>query len=309
MKNTRSHLSIVSGSNVGHALGDTELDDDAILQYWATWAGASGYRQRTIDEHLISLRAALRRTGKSILTMTRYDLIGDLGRADLAPATRQRYKSLFHGFWSWVQDEGFRLDCPAVRLPGVRVIKSEPNPVTTADLELLINSGIYAKTRMYALLYAYQGFRASEIAAVAGEGIDWDRQRILSVEGKGGKEVWRPIHPLVWAEARKYPRTGFWFPSPGRDKHVTGRNVSSVLSKAMRRAGITGHRPHNLRGWYATELSAAGAPTAVVAAGLRHADMQSVSRYLAVAHSDISAAQQRLPEVRVPDRTPRARAA
>lgn len=303
------HLSLVSESVGDHSRGVNDLDDDAILEYWSTWAAASGYRQRTIDEHLISLRATLRRTGKGVLSMTRYDLIRDLGRSNIAPATRQRYKSLFHGFWSWVQDEGLRPDCPAVRLPSVRVIKSEPNPVGTADLELLINSGIYAKTRMYVLLYAYQGYRASEIAAVSGESIDWTRRRILSVEGKGGKEVWRPIHPLVWTEAQKYPREGYWFPSPGGTGHITGRNVSSVLSKAMSRAGITGHRPHNLRGWYATELSASGAATAVVAAGLRHSDMQSVTRYLAVPHSDISAAQERLPVVQVPARTPRARAA
>lgn len=285
------------------------MDDDAILAYWATYAGASGYRQRTIDEHLISLRATFRRTGKGVLSMTRYDLIADLGRAGLAPATRARYRSLFHGFWSWVQDEGFRLDCPAVRLPIVRVQKAEPNPVTTADLELLINSGIYAKTRMYVLLYAYQGFRASEIAALSGEAIDWERRRILSVDGKGGKEVWRPLHPLVWQEAQKYPRKGVWFPSPDHSGHVTGRNVSNVLGKAMRRAGIIGHRPHNLRGWYATELSASGAPTAVVAAGLRHSDMQSVDRYLAVPQAAIANAQAQLPTIAVPERTARRRAA
>ena len=241
--------------------------------------------------------------------MTRYDLIGDLGRPGLAPATRARYRSLYHGFWTWVQDEGFRLDCPAARLPSVHIPKAEPNPVTTADLEILINSGIYAKTRMYVLLYAYQGFRASEIAAVAGESIDWRSQRILSVDGKGGKEVWRPIHPLVWAEAQKYPREGVWFPSPNHTGHVTGQNVSNVLGKAMRRAGLIGHRPHNLRGWYATELSASGAPTAVVAAGLRHSDMQSVDRYLAVPQAAIMEAQSRLPEVQIPTRVERRRAA
>lgn len=285
------------------------MDDDAILAYWTTYAKASGYRPRTVKEHTISLRATLRRTGKTILTMTRFDLIGDLGREGISPATRQHYKSLFHGFWTWVQDEGFRPDCPAVRLPRVRVIKSETTPVETADLELLINSGIYARTRMYVLLYAYQGYRASEIAVVSGDSVDWERRRILSVGGKGGKEVWRPIHPIVWTEAQKYPRTGYWFSSPYADGPITGRNVSSVLSGAMKRAGITGHRPHNMRAWYATELNRAGASTAVVAAGLRHTDMQSVTRYLSVQNDAIAAAQALLPSISVPDQTPRRRAA
>ncbi|MGW9021249.1 tyrosine-type recombinase/integrase [Leucobacter chromiiresistens] len=291
-------------------IGENTLDDDAILAYWATFAMASGYRPRTIKEHTISLRATLRRTGKSILAMTRHDLIADLGRPDLAPATRQRYRSLFHGFWTWVQDEGFRPDNPAVRLPRVRVIKPEANPIETADLELLINSGIYAKTRMYVLLYAYQSYRAVEIAAVhGGRSIDWERQRILSVEGKGGKEVWRPIHPLVWEEAQKYPRDAHWFPSPNREGHITANNVSRVLGDAIRRAGITGHRPHNLRAWYATELGEAGAPTEVIAAGMRHSDLQSLPRYRRVSDSSIDAWQRALPTISVPDKTDRKRAA
>lgn len=286
------------------------MDDEAILAYWSAFASASGYRPRTLKEHLISLRATLRRTGKSILRMTRQDLIADLGREGLAPNTRQRYKSLFYGFWTWVQDEGFRMDNPAVRLPKVRVTRSEANPLETADLEILVNSGIYAKTRMYVLLYAYQGFRAVEIAAVhGGRGIDWERQRILSLGGKGGKEVWRPMHPVIWAEAQKYPRDDYWFPSPYKSGHVSANNVSRVLSDAIQRAGIRGHRPHNLRAWYATELGEAGAPTDVIAAGLRHSDLQSVPRYRKVPDKSIDEFQRRLPVISIPDQTPRKRAA
>lgn len=305
------HLSLVSERAQGGvtATGD-DMDDDAILAYWATYAAASGYRPRSLKEHNICIRALLRRTGKTILTMTRQDLIADLGRDGLRPATRQHYKSRYHGFWTWIQDEGFRLDNPAARLPRQRVVKSEANPLETEDIELLVNSGIYAKTRMYVLLYAYQGFRAVEIAAIhGGRGIDWRSQRILSVEGKGGKEVWRPMHPLVWAEARKYPRNAFWFPSPGRDGHITANNVSRVLGDALRRAGIVGHRPHNLRAWYATELGEAGAPTDVIAAGLRHSDLQSVPRYRKVPDRSIDHYQRQLPVVSVPDKTPRRRAA
>lgn len=112
------------------------------------------------------MRAVFRRTGKTILTMTRHDLVLDSGREGIENSTRQHQKSLYHLFWTWAQDEGYRLDNPAVRLPKVRVIPKEANPVTTEDLQLLINSGIYSRSRMYVLLYAYQGYRASEIAAI-----------------------------------------------------------------------------------------------------------------------------------------------
>ena len=282
------------------------MDDDALLDAWLAELRASGYRKRTLESYEWALRALLRRTGKHMLDMTRQDLIRDLGRQEIQNSTRQHQKSLCHLVWTWLQDEGYRLDNPAVRLPKVRVVLPEANPVTTEDLQILISSGIYSRTRMYVLLYAYQGYRASEIAAVSGEAIDWNRRRILSREAKGGKEVWRPIHPLVWAEAQKYPRSGYWFPSPYVAGPIGGGNVSAVLSQAMKRAGIVGHRPHNLRAWYATEQNRVGVPTATIAAGMRHSDLQSIPRYTAVQEAEIAAAQEQLPDIIVPTRTPRA---
>ncbi len=283
------------------------MDDEALLGYWLAELRASGYRPRTIESHNWSIRALLRRTGKTLLTMTRYDLIADIGRDGITNSTRQHQKSLCSLIWTWLQDEGFRLDNPAVRLPKVRVVKPEANPLETSDIETLVNSGIYSRTRMYVLLYAYQGYRAVEIAAVAGEHIDWTNRRILSVDGKGGKEVWRPLHPLIWQEAQKYPRQGYWFPSPYKDgEHIAARNVSTVLSRAMKRAGIVGHRPHNLRAWYATELSKAGVEAPVIAAGMRHADLQSLPRYLAVPMDQIAESQAALPQIALPERTARA---
>lgn len=281
------------------------LDDDALLDYWAAYQAASGSTAKSIKERTISIRAMLRRTGTSLLTTTRHDLIRDLGRPKIAASTRANYKSLMHGFFTWMQEEEFRLDNPAVRLPKVRVPRQEPDPVRTEDIERLLHSGIYRRTRLWVLLYSYQGMRAAEIAAVSGTSINWDRRRILSAEAKNGVEVWRPIHPVVWEELAKWRTTGWLFPSHiHQGKHVTANNVSNVLSKAFKRAGIP-HRPHQMRAWYATEMIDAGTPTIVVAAAMRHADTQSVEKYVRVKEETIEAAMLRLPSVRVPERSGR----
>lgn len=280
------------------------MDDDALLAYWSDYMRAENCTETTIRERGIVVRALLRRTGKTLLTITRHDLIADQARK-LSPKTRQNYKSLYHTLFTWLQDEAFRLDNPGARLPRTRVPQSEPNPVTTDDIEYLLASGIYAKTRLYVLLYAYQGFRAIEIAAVAGENIDWEEQRILSAEGKGGKEVWRPIHPIVWAEIQRYPREGYFFPARGGG-HISRKTVSNVLSKAFRRAGIL-HRPHQLRAWHATELIEAGVTTIVAQHSMRHADLQSLNRYVRVSNSAIREAMGHLPTVVVPTKSGRRR--
>ncbi len=296
-------LSLVSRST--DRLGDT-MSDDAIVEYWCAYQSAAGSTPKSIRERAIVIRAMLRRTNTTLMNVTRADIIKDLGRPGIAATTRSHYKSILHGFFTWMQEEEIRLDNPAVRLPKVRVPKVEPDPVTTADIELLLGSGIYRRTRMWVLLYAYQGFRAQEIAAVHGSrSIDWERRRLLSLNGKNGKEVWRPLHPVVWRELQRWRTDGWLFPSPkDPERHVTANNVSRVLSAAMKRAGIA-HRPHQMRAWFATELIDAGTPTIVAAAAMRHGDTQSIERYVRVSEDSIERAMLALPRMQVPDRSGR----
>lgn len=277
------------------------MDDDAFIDYWISFQTASGSTTKSIRERVYALRGMLTRTGKTFLTVNRHDIIRDLGRPNIAASTRANYKSLMYGFFTWMQEEEFRLDNPAARLPKVRVPKSEPDPVTTEDIEMILHSGIYRRTRLWVLLYSYQGMRATEIAAVSGASIDWRNQRILSVEAKNGKEVWRPVHPVVWEHLQTWRTDGWFFPSPTRTgEHVTAANVSNVLSKAFKRAGIP-HRPHQMRAWFATEMIDAGVPTIVVAAALRHSDTQSVEKYVRVKDDTIADAIRALPSIRVPE--------
>lgn len=280
-----------------------QMDNDAYLEHWSAWQIASGSTDKSIRERVIIIRSMLRRTCRTALTVTRHDVIRDLGRPKIQASTRAHYKSVMYAFFTWMQEEEFRLDNPAVKLPKVRVPKSEPNPVTTEEIEHLLHSGIYGRTRLYVLLYAYQGFRAAEIAAVSGSSIDWKRLRILSVDGKAGKEVWRPIHPIVARELEKWRTPGWLFPSPYRPgEHVSANNVSNVLSQALKRAGIN-HRPHQMRAWFATELIDAGVSTLVVAEAMRHSGLQTVEKYVRVKPEAVDEAQRLLPVVRVPDRT------
>lgn len=281
------------------------MDDDALIDFWIAYQTAAGSTAKSIRERRYALTAMLRRTGKTLLTVTRHDLILDLARPGIAASTRSHYKSFMYGFFTWMQDENYRLDNPAAKLPKVRVPKSEPDPVTTEDIEYVLASGIYRRTRMWILLYAYQGFRAAEIAAISGKSVDWARRRILSVDAKAGKEVWRPIHPLVWEHLQTWNTAGWLFPSPTyTERHVTAANVSNVLSKAFKRAGVP-HRPHQLRAWFATEMIDAGASTLVVAAAMRHSSNQTVEKYVRVRDDTILDAMAKLPTVTVPEKSGR----
>jgi len=174
------------------------MTTEQILNYWSAYMRAQHCTERTIRERGIFIRAMLRHVDEiSPLDVTKQQLIMFLGRRDLTGKTKQNYRSHLHTFFTWLQDQDLRLDNPAARLPRPRVEPTEPNPVSTEDIQTVLNSGVYGHTIMKVLLYAYQGLRASEIAAVAGNNIDWEKQTILTAEAKGRKIVTRPLHSMI----------------------------------------------------------------------------------------------------------------
>lgn len=281
------------------------MTTDDILDYWSAYMRAQHCTERTIREREIFIRSMLRHTGAdSLLDVTKQNLILFLGRRDLTGKTKQNYRSTLHTFYTWMQDEELRLDNPAARLPRPRVEPTEPNPVSTDDIQAVLRSGIYGTTIMKVLLYSYQGLRASEIAAVHGGNIDWQAATILTVEAKGRKVVTRPLHSLVLEHAvdAAYPRDGYWF--PGEHGHVRGKSVSNTLCAAFRRAGIN-HRAHQMRAWHGTTLLELGADSLDVQHSLRHSDGQSLKAYIRPSQERIRAAMEMLPRVEVPSRPPR----
>lgn len=298
----RAGLQLLEGGAGAHRLSP----DERIIARRRAWLLASSSTQKSIREREIVIRAMLKRTGATLLDVTRDELVVDLARDGIAASTRSQYKSTMYGFFTWLQEEGDRLDNPAARLPRVKVPKREPNPFRTEDVQRLLDSGIYRRMRLWVLLYSYQALRAGEIAAVRADKIDWTNRRMLSWEAKGGRFVWRPIHELVWPELEQYRDAKLWlFPTKADpSKHVTAATVSNSMSKAIKRAGIM-HRAHDLRGWHATELIERDVPTIVVAHSLRHADTQTVQKYARVSDDTLTAAVTRLPVVQVPDRSAR----
>lgn len=259
---------------------------------------------KTIRERLNVVRSFLRIVAVGDLADVRkLDLLAFLARPGLQASTRATYRSSLSAFFRFAVDEEIIEHDPTARLPRVRVRQAEPNPVETDDMQKLIDSGIRRHTVTKVLLYAYEGLRASEIAAIKGEDIDWEHGRIWIANAKGNRPVWRPLHSLIWVHIRTagYPRAGYWFPSHCERGHVAGRSVSEAISKAMQRAGIQ-HRPHDLRKWHGTTLMDLGADSFDVQQSLRHVDGQSMKAYIRPNETRISAAKERLPRVRLAER-------
>jgi integrase/recombinase XerD len=95
-----------------------------------------------------------------------------------------------------------------------------------------------------------------------------------------------PLHPELVALAASMPVAGYWFPADRRGNTggrgcVLPRSVSTIVSTAMRRAGVPG-TAHSLRHWYGTALVDSGADLRTTQTLLRHASLATTQLYTAV---------------------------
>ncbi len=287
------------------------MNTEDTLNYWTACMKAADLTPKSIRERLIFIRQ-LARDIESLETVTRRDLIHWMAKQNWSNSTRVHRRSGLHTFFSWMQDEGFRMDNPAYRLPKVAAKKREPNPFSVEEINRLLQGGIYRKTRVMVALHYYLGLRVSEIAAVNGSDIDWDA-RTLTTVGKGRKEATLPVPSAMWPIFLEMPRSGYWFPNRTANRfhaagegHITGNSVSGIIGEAIKRAGLK-HRPHDLRASLATEMHEAGVSDFVVQRSMRHSNMDTTTLYLKLKPEGIRHGFDLLPEITIPERSGRRR--
>lgn len=267
------------------------------LAAWVQQMRAEGLAQRTVVEWpRVVLRAA--RWIAASPTALHTDGLIDYLAALPSAGTRQTYFTALRAWHCWLVATRRRGDNPLDGLRRPRAPRREPHPVATDHLTVLLNSNIRRRTRTAILLCAYQGLRVHEAAKVRGEDFDLIGQR-FRVVGKAGTEVWRPLHPVIAAEARRYPRRGFWFPShtrPGRP--IRRDSLSDAISRAMVRCNVPG-TAHSLRHWFGTELLRAGVDARTTQTLMRHASLATTALYLLIEEDQQRAGLLTLPAPRV----------
>ncbi|WP_295787536.1 tyrosine-type recombinase/integrase [uncultured Microbacterium sp.] len=255
----------------------------AELEHFADYQRSQGLSANTIRNRESILRAVLAHTGAlvdaDVFTLRRY-----VGRTDIAAGTRRTIRGALVAFYGFLREEGIRDDDPTLRIPAVVAPKGTPRPFTAEQVDALLSSGAYRKTRAMILLGYYQGFRVSQIARVHGDDVDLLTMTIRTV-GKGNKEARLPLHPLVAELARDMPRADWWFPARGgRTGHIHGASVTDRITRAKKRAGILDDKltPHSLRHAFGTDLVEAGVDVRVVQELLMHESLSTTQVYTGV---------------------------
>jgi integrase/recombinase XerD len=255
------------------------------IEEWRLAQRAQGLSARTVTERCRVAQSLADANGQDPVGLSTRQFRGWLAAQRVSTSTLATYDRYLRAYTRFLVDEDLRADDPLAKARRVKDPRREARPITDAHLEALLVSRKHWRTQVMALLGAFQGLRASEIAAVRGEDVD-TVAGLFFVIGKGGTRVTMPLHPLVAQAADRMPRAGYWFPAheyTGRgDTHIHGNSVSSILSDAMRRAGIPGGTAHRLRHWYGTSLVKGGTNLRAVQQLLRHASLATTERYVRV---------------------------
>lgn len=268
-------------------------DGPSLLGRYETYMRGAGLSERWISESMRNLNKLAANAGGSINQVQPEHVSKFLAAKNLTASSRATYFRQFNSFYTWSAKQGGQHI--TAELPRPREPRGEPRPLSTAQVQRLLETPVYYRTRVMILLAMLAGLRVHEIAKVRGEDIDVEGRQ-LHVTGKGGVTATLPLHPLLVEAAATMPTHGYWFPAnatrPG--EHVLRRSVSHVISLACERAGIEDGTAHRLRHWYATTLLHNGADVRTVQTLLRHASLTTTQRYTLVTDERRVAAVDRL---------------
>lgn len=281
-----------------------------ILTEFANYQRAKGLSFRTIKNRDYMLRSLERAAQTPLLAITLQAMRAHLGRG-ISRGSMQTERDCYRAFYRFAKSEGHISKNPTKGLEKVQAPRGVPRPYSRAQIESLLTGGAYRRTRAMILLAYYQGFRASEVAAIHGHDIDL-AGNTLRVVGKGGKDVVLPLHPVIRALALTMPHDDWWFPArKSNTGHIHSRSVSDLMTRAKQRAGIRDPKltGHSLRHSFGTDLVDAGVDIRIIQELMRHSSLATTQIYTGVKNEQKVAGIVKLPAREIPSHSGRKAAA
>ncbi len=218
--------------------------------------------------------------------------------AKLSPATRRAPATAIRAFLRFLTSIDVVRSGLDGAVPPVREWKLAglPRYLTPDELRRVLAAGEgegtpTAKTRDHVvlLLLARLGLRASEVAALCVDDIDWREGHVRIRPGKSGRERCLPLAHDVGERLVSYLRArraargcrALLLRAHPPYGPMTGSTVTAIAQRALLRAGVTVARPgaHTLRHTTATHMVRQGVPFKAVADVLGHARLETTAIY------------------------------
>ena len=165
-------------------------------------------------------------------------------------------------------------------------VKKLPFVPSQQEVERLINAIPHPRHRVIAMTMYAAGLRISEAVSLRPADIDSKRMMIRVVQGKGRKDRFVPLSPVLLDQLRQHYRrvhpTNWLFPSRVAGRHISTKMVTRVIVHARHAIGHKPVTPHSLRHAFATHLLEAGTDLRTIQVMLGHACLSTTTVYLRV---------------------------
>lgn len=252
--------------------------DRDLIELHTIWCVAAGLSARTTIPDRGELLARVSVDLGPLLTLTGEQLAGWLGRDGWASQTKATYHGHLSGFYRWCVDTDRLAVSPMAKLRKPRVPKRVPRPAPR-DVFARIVATAAPRFILAAVLAAYAGLRACEIAAIRREDITADTLTV--VDGKGGKTATVPTHAMIWEAVKDLP------PGPVVRTAWGGQYTATGISRAFgihmrEQLGIEKVTLHNLRHRFGTSVYQQTRDLLVTQQLLRHSSVATTQIYALV---------------------------
>lgn len=258
----------------------------------------SPLRQRLIDA--LHVRHLSSRTEDCyVRAVARFSEFFGRSPARLGPAEIERYLLFLRDekrvSWCWFNQTvcalrffyRFVMERPdlVTRIPYGKREQHFPIVLSQDELVRFLDAITNPRDRVILTLLYSAGLRLGEARNLRIRDIDSPRMLIHVVQGKGRKDRYAPLSPLLLALLRDWYRrtapTDLFFPNakdPSRP--INASTVQRAIKIAARRAGLTKRiSPHTLRHSFATHSLEQGLQTKVIQAMLGHAHSRTTEIY------------------------------
>jgi integrase/recombinase XerD len=289
---------------------------EAFLDMMSAERGASINTLTAYRRDLLDFHGWLAGRGKDAKRAARDDVRGylaGLAEGGIAGSSQARRLSALRQFFGFLYADGIRSDDPTVAIDAPKRGRPLPKILSREDMDQLTEAATRKANEsaegvrlacVLEVLYA-SGLRVSELATLPLAAVR-NRDGVLLVRGKGGKERLAPLNPKAreaiarWLDVRErfLPRgerrrhaERFLFPSRSAECHLTRRRLHQMLKSLALDAGMDPDKlsPHVLRHAFATHLVEGGADLRSVQTLLGHADIATTQIYTHVARDRLAA--------------------
>lgn len=272
-------------------------DTPEIVAEYAQWMRSWSASERTIEARSTLAKARLLEWDLDGFTPDNVQAF--LGNPRWSRWTRSTYHAHLKSFCEYLVAAGHLETSPMEDVRKGKRPRSLPRPLSEdevaralAETDRRLSPDAAVRMRDWIVIALCSGLRCHEIAKLRGEHVT---AQGIFVDGKGGVQAVLPTHPDIWAMSERYPRQGYWFPSPygGPIKPAT---LSDAVSRYFDELGIDGSI-HRCRHVYGTRLLRAGVNVRRVQTLMRHANLETTALYTAVDEDELRDAINLLPSV------------